>query len=201
VSDANEKPIACPCCGGEAHCAFSPGVIRCDGCGLEIIKDTYGEAIAAWNRRHNPYGNTPLAFTLAAYLLHGDSVGLQVAKDVVMELGLWEQAEGELGGPVEIDHIRAAGFTCNPNVPWEWSNGNLRITIATDTQTIWHTSQHYVRDSNGDRARLDTLRQFLALCTLFGITPKGDRTARIIEELANYRELPDDFVSPLDGTI
>ena len=52
------KPLSCPCCGREKTetreivCPEKKGLVMCRDCGLQIVKDTVPQAVAAWNRRH-----------------------------------------------------------------------------------------------------------------------------------------------------
>lgn len=169
VSDAIETPIAllpCPHCGGKAIVLVNsrgwPAAL-CETCLAEIPSDTNDSAVAAWNRRTFVHPS-PLASTLAAYLIDGDANGLLLAKDVVMECGLWWEAEGELDRALTEEDVKrffhkVAGYS------QLYHRGAIQISFSEHAPPYWH------QEGNRDRPDLNTLRQFLHLCGLFGITP------------------------------
>jgi hypothetical protein len=179
VSDATETPIApCPLCGSKAgeQWVIAAGDylwhVRCENnkCDTRGPKRrSLKEAISVWNRR-TFFHPSPLASTLAAYMIDGDTTALQVAKDVVMEMSLWEQAEEELDRPLTIEDAQRMGFVrYEEGSDYRWISGTAVVVFPSarwDGSPQWETYPVIPRNNE-----IKTLRQFLHLCGLFGISP------------------------------
>jgi hypothetical protein len=162
VSEASEKP--CPCCGGRASNLMAVGVIRCDGCHLEIRRTTYEEAWDAWNRRSFPH---PIGYALADYLHTGNIQALMMVLDE--EWGARERAKGELDRALTSGDFLGHGFeSIGVDSYLAYVGASYPIQIARFHQDGYWS---WCAGDNRIIGVLKTIRQFIALCTLFGISP------------------------------
>jgi hypothetical protein len=177
VSDANEKPIAlaCPFCGSQPKLSGAAGRAWCSGEDSRCPMAGLDLDLEDWNRRHNPYGNTPLASTLAAYLSGDGSVSLDAARDICVELDLWERAEGELDRALTREDMERCGFVNRRNEkPYFDYQDELPDHLGLTVSFPSNGGATWVEIFNNHAAvgvTIRTLRQFLALCALFEISP------------------------------
>jgi hypothetical protein len=187
VSDANEKPIACPFCGSDLvligdynrevgwnwwqHPLDEYGDTA-GNCIAKHIRLSLGwnmpsNDIAAWNRRTFVHPS-PLASTLAAYLTDGDTRALELAQDVCLELDLWERAKGELDRQLMAEVLLSHGArpkSRRSDTFWIGPGEVLTVFLGPDGEWLFCSPGH-------NSTPIKTLRQFLHLCGLFGITPR-----------------------------
>jgi hypothetical protein len=125
------------------------------------------DVIAAWN--HLTFGDSPRAnaigHALVDYMRTGNVQALMMVLDV--EWDARERAKGELDRKPNRINFTNMGFKETHPLKLVWQSGEVFIE-SIDKCLYWYTG----RGNEKSRfSRIETVRQFLALCTLFGISP------------------------------